>query len=240
MTEHETVEIFSSLWWNGLLITFALIGTFLYLARQLNSHFRKFIELFLGLCFLSGALLVHPYLFYLGKWSLQTSLPLHMCTICAAISGWVLINPKQWSFEVLCYWGIPGGLHSLLTPEFVHGTEGLLIPEYYFLHGNILFVPLYLSLIQGMRLGRSSWFIMFLWTQLVIPIIGGINWLLKSNYMYLAKKPVADNPFIIGEWPWYVLVLEAGILFHFLLVYFFFRQRRVFINQLDSPNKNYV
>jgi len=28
-----------------------------------------------------------------------------------------------------------------------------------------------------------------------------------------------NNPFIIGEWPWYILILEAVGLLHFLIVY---------------------
>lgn len=239
MIEHVVVEVFSDLWWKGLLITLPLMGLFLGLAWRFNERERKILSTGLGAFFLAGAVLIHPYLIYLGKWTWQTSVPLHMCTLSAIISGWMMIRPNQWGYEMLMYWGIPGGIHSLLTPEFIHGTEGLLIPEYYFLHGNIVFVPLYLSFIQGMQLRRGSWWKAFLYTQWSIPVVGGINWLLGSNYMYLAEKPLADNPFILGDWPWYILILEAAVLLHFVLVYFLFGQRIPALS-LNKPGQGNV
>jgi hypothetical integral membrane protein (TIGR02206 family) len=226
MTGHILVEILSPLWWKGILITFVLIGLVLYLAMKLNKQSQRILSVALGVCFLSGAILIHPYLLHLGKWSVKTSMPLHMCTFSAIISGWMMIKPKQWGFEILVYWGIPGGIHSIITPEFIHGMEGLLIPEYYFLHGNIVLAPLYLLLINKMQLSKRSWWSYFLYTQLCIPFIGSINWLFNSNYMYLVEKPMADNPFIIGDWPWYILLLEIVIILHFILIYIIFRPRK--------------
>ena len=105
--------------------------------------------------------------------------------------------------------------------------EGILIFEYYFLHGNIIFAPLYIFFINEMQLSKDSWRSMFLYTQLSIPIVGSINWLLGSNYMYLAEKPVADNPFIIGDWPYYILLLELAVIFHFVIIYFIFKKRKI-------------
>ena len=59
----------------------------------------------------------------------------------------------------------------------------------------------------------------FFWSQLLVPIIGFVNWTLDANYMYLCEKPIVNNPFILGEWPWYILILEAVGLLHFLIVY---------------------
>ena len=36
--------------------------------------------------------------------------------------------------------------------------------------------------------------------------------------MYLAEKPLAQNPFLMGERPWYIIGLEfAGVLHMFLM-----------------------
>mgnify|MGYP000625046896 CR=1 FL=1 len=51
------------------------------------------------------------------------------------------------------------------------------------------------------------------------PIIGTINWLLDSNYLYLCDKPIVNNPLIVGDWPWYIVFLEIIALIHFWLLY---------------------
>ena len=41
-----------------------------------------------------------------------------------------------------------------------------------------------------------------------IPV-ATVNWLIGSNYMYLCTKPGVDSPFLVGDWPWYLLGLEV-------------------------------
>ena len=59
------------------------------------------------------------------------------------------------------------------------------------------------------------------------PFIYIINNLLQSNYMYLNSKPKAENPFLIGDWPWYILGLEVVIFVFLLIIYLPF----VFLNK---------
>ena len=106
-----------------------------------------------------------------------------------------------------------------MTPEFTIGTDGLLFYEYYLSHGGIILSSIYLTWILKMRPRRGSWWKIFLWSQLLIPIIGCINWVLNANYMYLCIKPIAKNPFLIGEWPWYLLGVECAVILHFFVVY---------------------
>jgi len=46
-----------------------------------------------------------------------------------------------------------------------------------------------------------------------------VNWLLGSNYMYIAYRPMVDNPFLIGPWPWYILGAELAAFANFALAY---------------------
>ena len=51
-------------------------------------------------------------------------------------------------------------------------------------------------------------------------LVGALaNVLLDSNYMYLSEKPIANNPFILGEWPWYILGFQFVGILHFLILY---------------------
>jgi uncharacterized membrane protein YwaF len=49
-----------------------------------------------------------------------------------------------------------------------------------------------------------------------------MNYITGGNYMYLSEKPIVENPFVIGDWPWYIIGLELAGLLHFYLVYLLF------------------
>ena len=43
--------------------------------------------------------------------------------------------------------------------------------------------------------------------------------------MYLQNKPHVNNPFLFGDWPWYILVVEFIMIVHVLLIHFIFKNR---------------
>ena len=220
MNEHQTIEMFTRDWYTYTTICIIAGSLVMILCRQLNEKGKYYLRTGLGIATLASVIFIHPYLFSIQEWTVQNSLPLHMCELSEIFAGIALIWPRQRLFEILCYWGIPGGLNSILTPELLNkGKNGLLLFHYYYEHSIIIIAPVLLMVLFGMRLSSRSWLRAFLFTNLCIPVIGMLNWLLGSNYMYLAEKPTADNPFIIGDWPWYLLVLEFVALVHFYLVY---------------------
>ena len=219
MIPHETLEIFSPFWWQSNGITLAFIIVFLLLGRWANSENREKLAKFIGVVLIIRTIGVHFYWDYLGIWKIESSLPLHLCGLSAILSGIVIFWRKQWAYECLYFWGLPGAFHSLMTPEFTIGTDGFLFYEYYLSHGGIILSAIYLTWILGMRPRRGSWWKVFLGSQLLVPIIGLINWPLDANYMYLCIKPIAKNPFLIGEWPWYLLGIECAAILHFFVIY---------------------
>jgi hypothetical integral membrane protein (TIGR02206 family) len=63
-----------------------------------------------------------------------------------------------------------------------------------------------------------------------MALVGVVNWLLGSNYLFIAHKP--DTPSLIdvlGPWPWYILSLEALALVLCLGLYlpYALRDRRI-------------
>ena len=102
------------------------------------------------------------------------------------------------------------------------GWEGLLFYEYYISHGGIILSAMYLTFVLGMKPRKLSWWRIFIWSQLLLPIIGFVNWLLSANYMYLCIKPIVDNPLIIGEHPYYYIGFEFIGLLNIILFYYLF------------------
>ena len=219
MIPHETLEIFSMVWWQSNIVTLSIILFLLILGKWFSPENRTQLGKFIGVILISRAVGIHFYWDYLGILTIESSLPLHLCGLSAILSGIVLFWRKQWAYECLFFWGIPGAFHSLLTPEFTFGTSGFLFYEYYLSHGGIILSAIYLTWVFGMKPRQGSWLKIFLYSQILIPFIAFINWIFNANYMFLCTKPIANNPFLIGEWPWYLLSIELAGLLHFFIIY---------------------
>lgn len=221
MSQHETIEIGSALWWRMLSGTTA-IATVTILAGKNCPMAREAVRKISGWMLVCVTVLLPVYLVSLGTWSIQTSLPLQLCSLSGILSGIVLLWRNQFAYELLVYWGIPGALYALLTPEMTQGSGTLFLFEYYISHGGILLSVFYLSVVYGMYPGKKSWLKVFMFTQILLFAICILDYYVDANYMYLRYKPQVSNPFILGEWPWYVFGLELAGIIHFYVIYVLF------------------
>ena len=126
MVPHETLEIFSPLWWQANLITILVISLVLLLGKRINPKNKESLAKIIGIVLIARAIGIHFYWNYLEIWTIESSLPLHLCGLSAILSGIVIFWRKQLAYECLYFWGLSGAFHSLLTPEFTIGSDGFL------------------------------------------------------------------------------------------------------------------
>jgi uncharacterized membrane protein YwaF len=75
-----------------------------------------------------------------------------------------------------------------------------------------------LVFVEGMRCRPGSWWRVFLITNLTLIPIALVNLAIGANYFFICRKPGGTSPFLMGEWPWYILGFELlGGLFFWLL-----------------------
>jgi hypothetical integral membrane protein (TIGR02206 family) len=103
--------------------------------------------------------------------------------------------------------------------------EGFNFYGYYIAHGGLILVVLYLIVHFDFTPRAKSWLHIFGYTQILAISVAIINYLVGSNYMYLSKKPDVNNPLLMGDWPYYILVLEAVALIHFWVLYLPFAKK---------------
>jgi hypothetical integral membrane protein (TIGR02206 family) len=202
-------------------LSVATIVAFLLIPKFYPAWTQTF-RIVIGILLLGTAISIHPYLIYHSTWNLRTSLPLQLCSLSGLLSGIVLLFPGQAGFEFLMYWGLTGAFHSLLTPEMTQGKGLYILVDYYVSHAGIILACLFMANRMGYGLRKNSWWKIFLFSQILIPVIGMVDYALQANYMYFMEKPQADNPLIIGEWPWYILAFDVLMAVHFYLIYFIF------------------
>lgn len=219
MVDHLIIEPLSILWWKGLLSSFFSIALLLFLLRKQSLKIKEIFRKALAFAFILAYLITLITTLRNGTWNIQDHLPLHLCRISFIICFITLLSKTQWMYEWCLFLAIPAGFHSLLTPELTNGTSNWFFFDYYFVHAGMLLVPLYLTLIMKMRPRKRAWIHTFYRLQIPIVFIFPLNFIINSNYMYLKAKPIVENPLLIGQWPYYILVLELITLLHIYIIH---------------------
>ena len=145
-----------------------------------------------------------------GYWNISENLPLHLCGISNLIACFILFTKKnKVLFEFLFYAGIIGGIQAFLTPQ-INNFDGSNYEyiEYHFSHAGIILLPIFMYNYLNYEITKFSWLRVVLYLNVVLMIVMPLNFQIDSNYMYLAYPPNVNNPFLIGEWPYYLFALE--------------------------------
>lgn len=155
-----------------------------------------------------------------GTLNLQNALPLHLCDL-ALLTGLVaLVSRKMWAVELTYYFALAGTSHGLLTPTLDVDWPHPRFMTFFLHHGGVVLAAIYL--VVGMKLlpRRNSILTALAGILLYALVVGGLNWLLGTNYGFLcAKPPTASVLDHLGPWPWYVVVLSGIAATIFVLLY---------------------
>ena len=146
------------------------------------------------------------------------------CGIAGILAGIMMLRQNQTGFEFLALIGTPVAMHAIITPQLNHGPMQFLIYKYYISHVGIILVPLFFAIVLGYRVSNRSWFKVILLCQFLFLFIGIANYMIGSNYMYLAERPLVNNPMLLGEWPWYIIGFQFLGIIHIFLFFFGYRK----------------
>jgi hypothetical integral membrane protein (TIGR02206 family) len=152
------------------------------------------------------------YLAWRGGWlTWDVLLPLHLCDLAALLCVWTLLRPEPRVVELLYFWALSGTLLATLTPDLAHGFPSLDYFVFFGLHGLVIVAVLVLVFGLGWLPAPGAWRRAFAWTLLYAALVGAVNRLLGTNFMYLCAKPAGATLLdAFGPWPWY-LVTSAGL-----------------------------
>ena len=156
-------------------------------------------------------LMWHWWNYSIGEWSVQTTLPLHLCSVLVFVSAYMLITKSYAIYEFSYFLGIAGAMQALLTPDAgVYGFPHFRAFQVMVSHGSIVTAAIYMTFVEGYRPYWRSFWRVAIWTNIYMLAILVVNWLLGSNYLFIARKPeTASLMDVLGPWPWYILSLEA-------------------------------
>ena len=157
----------------------------------------------------------------IGKWDLQTMLPLHVCSILVWLGGWMLVRRDKTIYEYMYFLGIGGALQAILTPDLgIYGYPHYRFFQTFISHGLIVTAAIYMTTVEGFRPTWKSMLRVAIGMNLYMIPIYFLNNYLGSNYLMINHKPpTASLLDLLPEWPIYILYMEALGLVTFLILY---------------------
>jgi len=200
-----------------LLINLSLI----FVRRSNNQKFKDSIRYSIAAMLVISEGSWHIWNIAIGEWTIQTHLPFHLSAVLVWTSLIMLLTKNYFVYEFAYFLGIAGATQALLTPEAgIYGFPHFRILQTITAHGSIVTAAVFMTIVEGFRPYWSSFKRVFLWTNIYMLLVTGINVLIGSNYMYtIHKPPTASLLDILGLWPWYLLTVELVALVLCSLLY---------------------
>ena len=202
----------------GITILFNL--GFLFLRRSPDQRPRLAVRYTMAALLIINETLWHIWNLVTGQWTVQTMLPLHVCSVFVFLCAIMLVTRNYRIYEFAYFLGIAGATQAILTPDLgIYDFPHFRYYQVFVSHGLIVSSAVYMTLVEGFRPTWRSLGRVILWSNVYMVFVGIVNALIGSNYMFIAHKPeTASLMDVLGPWPWYILALEAiGFVLFFLL-----------------------
>ncbi len=192
-----------------------------------SSTKNRLIAKTLGAIIGGNELIWYSYVINKSWVSFPYGLPLDLCDIVLWLTVYTLLTFKQWSFNLIYYWGIAGTSMAVITPDFASSFPSYISIKFLFAHGCVVMAILFLVWSKSIRPDTGSWWKSLLWLNLYASIIGIYNFIFKTNYFYLCYKPASATLLdYLGPWPLYIFIGELIAIGLFYLLYLPFRKIR--------------
>lgn len=151
-------------------------------------------------------------------------LPLHLCAAANILCIITLFTKKQIIFEVSYFWGIGGGLMSILTPDTIHAFPHFEFIQTMIHHGFLILVAVYMVVAEGFKITLKSFLRVAVITNVYLGLIMLFNLIAGTNYLYINKLPdfytfATELEKIFGPWPLYLIGYEIVGWIIFTLAY---------------------
>jgi hypothetical integral membrane protein (TIGR02206 family) len=205
----------------GALAFLILLNLYLIRFRYASDTTKGAIRWFLALILFVNEIAWHYWNYVTGRWTIQTMLPLHLCSLLVWTGALMLVSKNYRIYEFMYFMGIAGAIQALATPDL--GTFGF--PHFRFFqtflsHGLIVTSAIYMTVVEGLRPTWKSMVRVAIWTNLYALVVFFINSAIGSNYLMINHKP--DLPSLLDllpPWPVYILYMEAIGVISILLLY---------------------
>ena len=213
-------EMFGTTHWTAL-GALVLLNLFLIRFRNAGDGTKSAIRWILALILLVNEIAWHYWNYVFGTWTIQTMLPLHLCSALVWLGAWMLITKSYRIYEFMYFMGIAGAVQALATPGIgLYGFPHFVFFQYFISHGLIITSAIYMTVVEKFRPTWKSLLRVAIWMNIYVIIVYFINIALDSNYLMINYKPETPSLLdLLPDWPIYILYMELIGVISILLLY---------------------
>ena len=197
------------------LVAVVVLNVVLLRFRNSSDATKRLIRRLIALILLVNEIAWHYWTYIYGRWTIQTMLPLHLCSLLVWTGAFMLMTKNYRVYEFMYFMGIGGAIQALATPGIgAYNFPHFLYFQYFLSHGLIIASAIFMTVIEGLRPTWRSILRVAIWMNIYVVIVYFINVAIGSNYLMIMEKPPTPSLLdLLPEWPIYILYMEAiGIL----------------------------
>ncbi len=170
----------------------------------------------------------HIWMYVNGMWDVSHAIPLELCSISLILSVILLLTRKKIIYEILLFTALLGASQALFTPLLNFDFPHFRFFHFFYTHLMMIWVVLYFTWVHGFRPTILSVVKLFVFLNVLMPVIMLINKAVDGNYMFLSHKPKSPSLLdLLGPYPWYILSMEFLLITLSLIVWLIFREKRL-------------
>ena len=205
----------------GALGFLVLLNLYLIRFRHASDRTKAGLRWMLAILLVLNEITWHYWNYVYGLWTVQTMLPLHLCSALVWLGALMLMTRNYRIYEFMYFMGIGGAIQALATPGLgIYGFPHFAFFQYFLSHGLIITSAIYMTVVEGLRPTWKSLGRVFIWMNIYVVIIYFINIYLGSNYLMINYKPATPTLLdLLPPWPVYIVYMELIGLATMLLLY---------------------
>jgi hypothetical integral membrane protein (TIGR02206 family) len=200
--------------------------------KKINSFKLRKAEIGIAFSLICMELSYHLWMYINGNWRLNHALPLELCSLSLVLTVILLLNEGKTVYELLLFMGLLGASQALFTPFLNFDFPHFRFFHFFYTHMMMIWVPLYFTWIKGYRPTIWSLLKLFVFLNILMPVVMLINRRLHGNYMFLLHKPPSASLLdVLGPYPWYIFSMEGLLILFSVIVWLIFRERGSFVKK---------
>ncbi len=205
----------------GALAALLILNVGLLQFRGRSETARRVVRWTLAIILWLAEISWHVWNLAVGRWNVQTMLPLNICSTLIWLTGFMLIFKSQTIYEFAYFLGIGGALQYLATPDLgIYGFPHFRFFQTYVSHGLLLTCAVYMTAVEGFRPTWKSLLRVAVVTNLYLIVIYFVNVAIGSDYLMINAKPATPSLLdLLPPWPYYIPYMELIGIATFLLLY---------------------
>jgi hypothetical integral membrane protein (TIGR02206 family) len=212
-----------------VIIALLILGSFLIFINRDKLKDKKWrrAEVGVGISLFLIEVCYHLWMVVNDRWDASHGIPLELCSISLILSVLLLLTRKKVIYEILLFTALLGASQAIITPLLNFDFPHFRFFHFFYTHLMMIWVVFYFTWVQGYRPTIGSVVKLFVFLNVLLPIIMLINKAVDGNYMFLSHKPNSASLLnLLGPYPWYILSMEFLLITLSLIVWLIFRKRR--------------